>query len=475
MSASLAVRSDAGAPSFSEALVALLFEVERAAVSQAAIQAALLCIEDTVGVAIAAAGIGTATAGGDIAALTDRDGAVLWGRGRLSTAEGAALANGMLAHGLDFDDTHPAAIMHASAVNVPVALALGQVLRTPPPELLTALVLSYEVSARLGRLAPGPFQDRGFQSTAVLGIFAGVFLAARLMRVSPSIAVTAMGVAGSMASGLMEYLSDGSDVKQLHTGWAAQAAIQAVRLAAAGLTGPRTVLEGRFGVYRAYAALAIDPASVLAPLRDTFEVELMAPKPYPACLCVHPLVQAALDLRRRGVLVRDNIDAISEIHCEVPEWYVNLVFQPLAGKARPATAYDGKFSAPYCLARAALDGELGVRSFTAEKLAEPDVRRLAGKVTCQARPFAEFPASFPALVRVAMANGERHESLIRHNLGSAQAPLSAADIENKFRSNVEFAIGREAADVLHGAIAGLGRSTDGGELWSALGRARIVQ
>jgi 2-methylcitrate dehydratase PrpD len=475
MSAGLAFQTVTKSSSFSETLIALLFEIDRSAISESAIDAALLCIEDTIGVSIAAAAIETATAGGDIAPLVDRQGAVLWGRGRLSTPEGAALANGMLAHGLDFDDTHPAAIMHASAINVPVALALGQTLGTPPDELLTALVLSYEISARLGRLAPGPFQDRGFQSTAVLGIFAAAFLAARLMRVSPEVAINAMGVAGSMASGLMEYLSDGTDVKQLHTGWAAQAGIQAVRLAAAGLTGPRTVLEGRFGVYKAYADLTVDPSTVLAPLRDSFEVELMAPKPYPACLCVHPVVQAALDLRQRGVLGREKIDAIREIHCEVPEWYVNLVFQPLAEKAKPITAYDGKFSASYCLARTALDGDLGVRSFVAEKLHEPDVRRLAAKVTCRARDFEEFPASFPALVRVTMTNGEQHESLIRHNLGSAQAPLSAADIESKFRSNVEFAIGRDAAAALHASIAGLARSANGDELWSALGQARIAR
>lgn len=480
MSASLAPVSsievgNAASPSFSEALIARLFSVDGASIPASAREAAMLCVEDTIGVAIAAAGIGTATAAGDIAPRFEGQGAALWGRGGRSTAEAAAMANGMLAHGLDFDDTHPAAIMHASAVNVPVALALGETLNVPSDELLAALVLSYEVSARLGRLAPGPFQDRGFQSTAVLGIFAATFLAARLMRVSPDVAVNAMGVAGSLASGLMEYLSDGSDVKQLHTGWAAQGGIQAVRLAAAGLTGPRTVLEGPRGVYKAYAGLTIDPTSVLAPLRDSFEVELMAPKPYPACLCVHPVVQAALDLRRRGVLSRETIDDIVEIHCEVPEWYVNLVFQPLAVKARPATAYDGKFSAPYCLARAALDGELGVRSFSAEKLSEPDVRRLAAKVTCQARGFAEFPESFPAFVRVVMKSGDRHESLVRHNLGSARAPLSAADIEAKFRSNVEFAVGRTAADALHGAIRAMGRSGDGAALWSALRQARIEE
>jgi len=460
------------APSFSERLVGLLFDHPASRIPAPATAATLGCIVDTLGVGIAAAALDVGTAGARVAARTAGP-AAIWGRATRSDPTAAALANGMLAHGLDFDDTHPAAIMHASAVNVPVALALGQELGTPPAEMLAALTLGYEVSARLGRLGPGPFQDHGFQSTAVLGIFAAVFIAARLRRVSPATAVQAMGIAGSMASGLMEYLSDGSDVKQLHPGWAAQAGMQAVALADAGLTGPRTVLEGRFGVFRAYAGLDIDPDSVLQPLDGRFEVELMAPKPYPACLCVHPVVQAALDLRRRGILTPDTVDGVARIHCEVPPWYVGLVFEPAADKAAPRTAYEGRFSAPYCLARAVLDGGVGVRSFGPDQLNDRRMRAIAAKVTHEARPFAEFPASFPALVRVVMADGTEHESFVPHNLGSAGLPLGAAGIEAKFRENVEFAIGRLAADRLHDAIAGLPRTGDADALWSAIDAARI--
>jgi 2-methylcitrate dehydratase PrpD len=458
--------------SFTEQLVDLLFRFPAERVPDRAVQAALRCVEDTIGVSIAAAGLGTATAGATIAPEGD-GAATLWGFGRRSSASAAALANGMLAHGLDFDDTHPAAIMHASAVNVPVALAIGEELKTPPSELLAALVLSYEISARLGRLGPGPFQDRGFQSTAVLGVFAATFLAGRLYRADRETVVNALGIAGSMASGLMEYLSDGSDTKQLHAGWAAQSGIQALKLAAVGLTGPRTVLEGRFGVFQAYAGLSIRPDEVLQPIEDRFEVELMAPKPYPACLCVHPVVQAALDLRRRGILAPDRLHEVEEIHCEVPPWYVNLVFEPVASKAAPQTAYDGRFSAPFCVARAVLDGALGIQSFGPGQLADPLMRAIAGKVTHSARDFREFPASFPARVRVRLSSGETHESFVPHNLGSAGAPFTASDVERKFRDNVEFAIGRPSADRLHQAIVNLPGAADTNQLRAALMGARV--
>jgi 2-methylcitrate dehydratase PrpD len=459
--------------SFTERLVDLLLGFPAARVSDSAVQAALRCMEDTIGVSIASAAVGTATAGARIASEYSDGAATLWGFGTRSSAPSAALANGMLAHGMDFDDTHPAAIMHASAVNVPVAIALGEELKTSPPELLAALVLSYEVSARLGRLGPGPFQDHGFQSTAVLGVFAATFLAGRLYGVDRGTVVNALGIAGSMASGLMEYLADGSNTKQLHAGWAAQSGIQALKLAAAGLTGPRTVLEGRFGVFKAFAGLSIDPEQVLQPITDRFEVELMAPKPYPACLCVHAIVQAALDLRRRGVLIPGRIHEIEAIHCEVPQWYVNLVFEPAALKAAPLTAYDGRFSASYCLARAVLDGALGIRSFEPEQLENPQVRALAGKVSYSAREFSEFPASFPALVRLRLHNGEVHESYVPHNLGSAGAPFTASDVERKFRQNVEFAIGKPSADCLHQAIVDLPRAADTGQLRATLGAARV--
>ena len=465
--------SIAGQPaSFSERLVDLLLHVPVEKVSDRAVQAALRCIEDTIGVSIAAAALGTATAGAAIAPDVD-GGATLWGFGRHSSAEAATLANGMLAHGLDFDDTHPAAIMHASAVNVPIAIALGEELNTTPAELLAALVLSYEVSARLGRLGPGLFQDRGFQSTAVLGIFAAAFLAGRLYRADRETVVNAMGIAGSMASGLMEYLADGSNTKQLHAGWAAQSGLQAFKLAAAGLTGPRTVLEGRFGVFKAHAGISINPEETLQPIEGRFEVELMAPKPYPACLCVHAVVQAALDLRRRGVLTADRMQEIETIECEVPDWYVNLVFEPAALKAAPLTVYDGRFSAAFCLARTVLDGRLGIQSFGPEKLNDPLMRAIAGKVTYHARAFPEFPASFPALVRAHLKDGASHESFVAHNLGSAAAPFTASDVESKFRENVEFAIGKAAADRLHEAIVNLPQQKTIDQLRIALADARI--
>src|SRR5690606_9255099 len=151
-------------------------------IPKAVIERTALCVKDTIGVAIAARTLGVGMAGTRVAlAAGGSPQATVWGAAHAATPEDAALANGMLAHALDFDDTHAAAIMHSSSVIVPAALALGEALKAPGRNILAALVVGYQLAARLGRLAPGPFQDNGFQATSVLGSFAATAVAARLL------------------------------------------------------------------------------------------------------------------------------------------------------------------------------------------------------------------------------------------------------------------------------------------------------
>ena len=182
-----------------------------------------------------------------------------------------AWPNGMLSHGMDYDDTHTTATLHPSCVIVPTALAVGEATGASGAEVLAAAIVGFEVVARLGLLASREFQNRGFHPTSVLGVFGAVATVSRLMGVSAVVGRNATGLAGSMASGLMEYLSDGSSAKQVHPGWAAQAAVTAVRLAQAGATGPARVLEGTAGysapsraltsAARAYSRLSVRSGS----------------------------------------------------------------------------------------------------------------------------------------------------------------------------------------------------------------------
>lgn len=417
-----------------------------------------LCVLDTVGVALAATGLGKAQAAVKLAEEAGGRGeATVWGTAVRASASDAALANGTLAHALDYDDTHTAGVVHSSAVIVPAALALGETIgRVSGRELLTAAILGYEVAARLGRAGPGEMQRHGFHQTSVLGVFGATITAARLLGLSPRSTADALGLAGSMAGGLMEFLSDGSDTKQLHAGLAAQGGLRAARLAAAGARGPRTVLEGKNGLFQSFIDRPLDTGIVLAD-RDRLEVEEMAVKPYPACHCAHAAVDAILEIRRRQ---NGEDRGIASIVCEVPSWYLGLVFEPLERKKEPGNAYEGRFSMPFCLASAWIDGGLGPDSFTEKIITEPRRRALGRKVSYEVREFQEFPESFPALVRVAFEDGGVDEAFVPHNRGGVRSPMSEDEIRAKFRECASLIAPPAAAQALEDAILELPQAVD---------------
>lgn len=418
-----------------------------------------LCVEDTLAVSFAAASNGVGMAGTRVARHSGPGLATLWGAGTGVRAGESAFANGMLAHAMDYDDLHAAAVMHSSAVVVPTAIALAEQQRVSGPEMLAAAAVGYQVAALLGRLAPGAFQEHGFQSTAALGTFAATAIAARVLHLTAAQVVNAYGIAGGMASGSMEFLSNGSDVKQMHPGWAAHSGIRAAELAGAGFTGPSTVFEGRFGVFRSFARTVVDPAALCN--RDQWEVVDMGHKPYPACLCVHPQVQAMLELRARGAISADHIDDIAEIRCDVPHFYVPLVYEPMSAKRRVRTQYEARFSAPYCMARALLDGALTVASFAPEKLSDVRVAAIAEKVTYRKEALPEFPQSFPARVTVIKHDGSLATAYVAHNLGSPANPLSVDQVGQKFLECSTPGLGERAARMLQAAIRDLPKDGEG--------------
>src|SRR5262249_13919445 len=208
--------------------------------------------------------------------------ATLIGSGRMD-APNAALGNGALMHALDFDDTpHADSLIQMTVAVLPASLAAAEEQGASGAELLTALVAGFEVVTRLGAAIKHAFHARGFHATSVCGTFASALAAARLYGLSEDAAVQALGIAGSFAAGSLEFLADGSSTKQLHPGWAAHAGLVAARLAAAGASGPETVLEGESGLYRAYAGQAVQPEMLVRGLGETWETARTTIKPYPA-------------------------------------------------------------------------------------------------------------------------------------------------------------------------------------------------
>ena len=415
---------------------------------------AALHLLDAVGCGLAAVGTGSAGEASAVAAAQGgRPEASLLGHDARVPAALAAFANGTRCHGLDFDDTHEAGICHASTVVGPTALALGEAMRSSGPEVLAAYVLGCEVALRIAVAAVEELYARGFHPTGVFGAFGAAAAAARLLRLSPREATAALGITGSFASGLLEYLSDGSATKPLHAGWAAQAGVQAARLAAAGGAGPASVLEGRFGMFASHGGTAPDAAAICAGLGETWEVAAMSIKPFPACHFAHASTWAAAELAREHGLAPD---AIAEIVVRIPAEGMPLVLDPLDAKHRPKTAYDAKFSLPYTVAHQLLHGRLDLTSFTPDRIADPHVLALAARVRHEPLGEADGPASrFAGGARIRTRDGAEHDRFLAHAPGSPGRPLGEDRVRAKFRSNALLSLGEGDAGALADALSGL--------------------
>jgi 2-methylcitrate dehydratase PrpD len=404
--------------------------------------------------------IGGATAGSEGGASGRRGGSA----GRQLGAGPAALANGALIHALDFDDTHEVTLVHSSAVVAPSALAVAEANDATGAELLAAAIAGYEISSRVGLAAPGRLHVRGFHPTSVCGVFAAAALAAKLRGLDADGIANALGIAGSQAGGLMEYLADGSQTKPLHAGWAAFSGIVAAALAANGGSGPATVLEGRFGLLASHAG-EFDAAALTADLGSRWETTRIAIKPYPVCHATHTALDAVAELAPDP----DSIESITAL--VAGDVAVGLVLEPAAAKAVPRTTYDAKFSLPYCIGALLTRGELGLDAFTDEAIADPRSLALAAKVTYEVVPF-EDGNDLSGGVRIRTA-GRESEAIVLRPRGGPAAPLTAAEVEAKFRANAIPALGEDGADRLIEIVGALERHP-AADLAAALGGARHV-
>ncbi|MBS1881338.1 MAG: MmgE/PrpD family protein [Actinobacteria bacterium] len=363
--------------------------------------------------------------------------------------ETAALINGILCHALDFDDTHPRSIAHVSAVVVPAALAAAEAVGADGERLALALLVGDEVTCRVGRPVGDAFHLRGFHPTAICGVFGATAAVARLHRLDRDKTVEALGIAGSMAAGLMAYLSDGSATKQIHPGWMAHAAHCAVKLAGSGGTGPAAVLEGSNGVYRAFLGREdVGATMVVEGLGTEWEAATIAFKPYAGCHFLHAPLDALLALRAEHGFAADDV---ARIVVRSPEAGIGLIGEPRDRKQRPATSYEAKFSAPFAFAAALVLDRTDPGVFAEEHLGDPAVLALAARVEPETVEFATFPRSLPGGVRVELRDGRVLERDVLHQRGGVGNLMSSAEIVAKFRENAGLALPEPAVGELERA------------------------
>lgn len=424
-------------------------------------EAAKLHLLDTLGCGLAAHALGVATEGRTAMAELGGDGpATVIGLEAGLPAANAAFANAMLCHGLDFDDTHSDSVSHVTTVTGPASLAAGEAHGVSGREALTAMVAANEVVTRIGMAASSQFHARGFHPTAICGIFGATAAAARLAGLDADTAARALGLAGSMASGVFAYLEEGTATKPLHPAWAVHGALIGARLAGLGAEGPTSVLEGKFGLYHAYIGAepgSIDIEGQIADLGTRWETPRIAYKPYPACHYMHGSLGATAAAADGRTFSADEID---EVVVSVHPAGVSLVLEPVDAKVAPRTEYEGKFSLQYSTAAMLVRGRVGVAEYSETAIGDPAVLDVARKVRYETKEYPTYPQAFPGGVRIALADGSTFEADFPHQQGGPENPWTADDVRRKYRGNAALALADAAVEALEESILGLDEQDD---------------
>lgn len=386
-------------------------------------------------------------------------------------APSAALVNGTLAHSLDFDDTHLPSVLHPSASVVPAALAAAELTGATGAALLDAAGVGIEVTVRLGmggydkEFGNSIFFERGTHATSICGAIGSAVAAGMLMGLDEKGIADAIGIAASMGAGLLEANRTGGTVKRVHCGWAAHSGVTAAQLAGAGLTGPPTVIEGRFGFLYAFCGEQADADAVVDRLGEHWELPGIFFKPYPCNHFTHAGVDAALTLRADGVTAED----IVHLELGAPSPVLRTIAEPAEAKARPESGYHAAFSGPYTVAAALIGGSglgLGHDDFTDEAAKDAARLALAAKVTCvpDARCDEIFPSQFPAVLRATLTDGTTREVRVDVNRGGPGNPLSADELALKFRINASHHLSDAASEQVAAAAYRLPTSSSVTEL-----------
>jgi 2-methylcitrate dehydratase PrpD len=424
------------------------------AAAPAAVRASVgLRVLDILGVALAAVPLDTSTA--VIQRARDQGGAgeaCATGVAAPIPASAAAFVNGVLAHSLDFDDTHLPSIVHPSAPVIPAALAAAEMGGASGAEAVEAIAAGLEICVRLGLAGydaaarQSAFFERGQHATSICGTIGGAAAAARLLGLGADGITNAIGIAVSMASGVIEGNRAGGTVKRMHCGIAAQAAVTAADLARRGITGPPTALEGRFGFFEAFLGGRFDPTPLTEGLGTAWEVPGITFKPYPANHFTHTAIDAAIALRRRhGVMPDDVVEIILGVAAPT----VRTIGEPTEAKRAPETGYQAQFSGPYAVAAGLwLGRSLTLEDFTDSSAREPARRALAGRVTvvADAECDAIYPMQLPAVLRVRLRDGRELVEKALENRAPSNDELVA-----KFHDNAARSLNEDASALIEDA------------------------
>jgi 2-methylcitrate dehydratase PrpD len=390
-------------------------------------------------------------------------GATLLGRADLVNPHWAAFANGMAAHSMELDDTFlPGSIHNESFVFSP-SLALAEERGISGKRFIVAVVAGFEVACRVAAaLQPAATNARGFHPTGTTGALGAAAASGTLLGLDAEQLRVALGVACSQASGLLEFVTDGSWTKRFHGGWASHAGIVAAELAQYGMTSPRTAIEGKFGYLHAYSGLA--KPELLAPGEgDGLAIIQTALKYHPCNYYIQAVNDAVLQLAARDDLRLEEIKAIVVYTVQAA---MALVCEPIEQKRNPKVMIDAQFSVPFNVALGLVTKRVSFADFSPRNFTAPEIRRLMDMTTCRVDPVldAQYPAAWPARVEITLADGHTLSASVQYPKGDPRNPLSQDEVIAKHRGIVAGIVDEQTDDAILDFILALETKPDFAQL-----------
>jgi 2-methylcitrate dehydratase PrpD len=377
----------------------------------------------------------------------------------------AALANGTAAHAIELDDVTSESSLHPGVAVIPPALALAEERSATGTLFLEAVVAGYEATMRIGNaLGAASAYERGFHPTGVAGAFGATAAAARLLRLDAETTARAFGIAGGMASGSLEYLSDGSWTKRLNPGWAAHAGIAAGQLAATGFRGPLTAIEGSLGVLRAYSDAPV-PDRLAPSAEDDWALMTVSIKPYACCRYNHGLIDGVLKLANEHRITPADV---VRIRLGVLSAGAILVSEPIEAKRAPRNVVDAQFSAPFAAAVALTRHAAGIAEYTQANVDDAGIRALMARTDCvrDGSLDAEYPTRWPSWVEIELRGGHTVRTRVDDAAGEPANPITREALLAKFRGLADGVI--SGHEELASRVLALDAETDVGGIGALL-------
>ncbi|HEB9328699.1 TPA: MmgE/PrpD family protein [Campylobacter coli] len=418
---------------YSEILADFIFNLQYENISDTVVQRAKELMLDSLGTAIAASKEECVlNAFKAFENLSTEKNTPVWVNDKKLDPIYAAMLNGIASHALDFDDTHTEAILHASAILAPLCLSYGFHISKDAKKIIKAFIVGWEVAARVGIASKGTFHKRGFHTTAIAGIFGSVSASAVLLDLSKQQIINALGLAGSFASGINEFLSNGSNSKVLHIANAIKNGILVANFTKNNMSRPLSIFEGRDNIFKCFGIeQECDKTELDKGLGEIWQSMQVSIKPYPSCHFAHGLIDCAIALKNDGL----KADEIKSIRCFVDEVPISFICDPLEAKYTPNSAYEAKFSMPFLMALGFFDGKITLKSY--QDLKRKEVLEFAQKITYEKRKSQGFPKYFPGHMEAILQDGKVICKDVFINKGNFDNPLSFEELKDKFINNAK--------------------------------------